>query len=97
MSFYYDLRGEKMEFPDAEDDVPESKNKAVVSKDPNVVSSQQEADDIAKGVIFFTIMALICPFSILCMYIITVCFDCLLVIYDILLFLYQTISHRRIT
>ncbi|CAK8671859.1 unnamed protein product [Clavelina lepadiformis] len=50
VSFYYDLRGEKMEFPDAEDDVPESKNKAVVSKDPNVVSSQQEADDIAKAI-----------------------------------------------
>ena len=48
VSFYYELRAQKMDFPDTEDENP-SKKKAEVSTNPDVASSQQEADDLAKG------------------------------------------------
>ena len=53
MSFYYFQRGEGIEFPDSDESDTGTKKKKTeqVSKDPNVVSSQQEADDIAKGII----------------------------------------------
>lgn len=47
-SFYHFMRSEGVEFP-TPDDVNPKKTAAPVSKDPNVVSSQQEAEDIAKG------------------------------------------------
>lgn len=52
VSFYYFQRGEGIEFPDADesDNGPKKKKTEQVSKDPNVVSSQQEADDIAKAI-----------------------------------------------
>ena len=51
VSFYYFQRGEGIEFPDSDESESGSKKKKpeTTSKDPNVVSSQQEADDIAKG------------------------------------------------
>jgi len=42
------LRGDGIEFP-ADDEDEAKKPKEPVSNDPNVVSSQQEADDIARG------------------------------------------------
>ena len=48
VSFYYDLRAEGLEFPNTEDDTP-TKKKIEMSTNPDEVSSQQEADDIAKG------------------------------------------------
>jgi len=53
VSFYYFQRGEGIEFPDSDESDTGSKKKKQteqVSKDPNVVSSQQEADDIAKAI-----------------------------------------------
>jgi len=52
VSFYYFQRGEGIEFPDSDesDTGPKKKKTEQVSKDPNVVSSQQEADDIAKAI-----------------------------------------------
>nr|CAB3266633.1 signal transducing adapter molecule 1-like [Phallusia mammillata] len=51
VSFYYSLRGDGMEFPEDDDTDPsKSKRKEPVSTDPNSVSSQQEADDIAKAI-----------------------------------------------
>lgn len=47
------MRSEGIEFPTEEEIKPQKKS-APVSKDPNVVSSQQEADDIAKGNKFFS-------------------------------------------
>lgn len=50
VSFYYSLRGDGMDFPEEDEDDPsKAKKKEPVSTDPNTVSSQQEADDIAKG------------------------------------------------
>ncbi|XP_039267687.2 signal transducing adapter molecule 2-like isoform X1 [Styela clava] len=48
-SFYHFMRSEGTEFPTPEELNPKKKA-APVSKDPNVVSSQQEADDIAKAI-----------------------------------------------
>ena len=42
------MRSEGYAFP-TPDELNPKKTAAPVSKDPNVVSSQQEADDIAKG------------------------------------------------
>uniref|UniRef100_H2ZH92 VHS domain-containing protein n=1 Tax=Ciona savignyi TaxID=51511 RepID=H2ZH92_CIOSA len=50
VSFYYRHRGEGIQFPDTEDDSATSTKNEPVSSDPNVVSSQQEEDDIAKAV-----------------------------------------------
>jgi signal transducing adaptor molecule len=52
VSFYYFQRGEGIEFPDTDESESGTKKKKAetVSKDPNVVSSQQEADDIAKAI-----------------------------------------------
>ena len=51
VSIYYYLRGEGMQFPEEDESDPQARktSQAPVSTNPDAVSSQQEADDIAKG------------------------------------------------
>jgi len=49
-SLYQKLKQEGMDFSSASDDPTSKKRVQQVSKDPNVVSSQQEEDDIAKAI-----------------------------------------------
>merc|ERR1712129_350441 len=49
-SLYQKLKQEGVDFSSASDDPTSKKRVQQVSKDPNVVSSQQEEDDIAKAI-----------------------------------------------
>jgi len=49
-TFYVSLKADGHEFQDPDDKVSKPKAKTVIPKDPNVVSSQQEEDDIAKAI-----------------------------------------------
>nr|XP_026691027.1 signal transducing adapter molecule 1-like [Ciona intestinalis] len=52
VSFYYLHRGRGIQFPDTDEDASSTSKRSTepLSKDPNVVSSQQEEEDIAKAI-----------------------------------------------
>ena len=64
MSFYYDLRAQGFDFPDTEED-DAGKKKTEVSNHPDAASSQQEADDLAKGIANFCCSTALCTVLLL--------------------------------